>query len=1158
MLNTWRLRHVLVASTILSVFGASDVEVSTSTCSSQDFEACPPRGQGLIQRKAAVRAENIVDDVDVGQECQGQEVEDNAKFNATEDQGLRQGDRGEATTCPESVGEGWRLVRRTASNTFPYTDQLMGTIKYAKKHGDPLGPSFSKSFENEGFDEFLFATGDCSKWMVMKKYEVLSWYSNEDRRIERSHTSSTPYMARMYRRKGQPQDPWITFGNWDQCKALYQGANRNPNCPSGDLGCRHKGLNVFIRTAFGDASTCSDSRVGSGWRLVRRTTAREFPYDDKLVGGYYIPPIHHNPLGPDFHMKFDLASYDEFLFATGDCRLWAKWTKAEMNRWFSQNPSNQGPWTSFGQGWASVFHEGLNIFIRSTSNVDYSTISSGSCESHGMASIHDETTCYAAVRALGYTISRHYVNRGTAVHGCSVRFDIGARTAGRVHVHVEAARSECNADLPGACACRNDPNACICQPDPCKGTEDFSTCMPCPPGSTGTSPASGCTCDSGIGEVKAQTQWPGHSGGCSSTVIQGGLNTALSELLPFKPVLADVYKKEGLLYDLAEKAGEMCTITEADHAAGIAAKKNEMCSMVPKFIIGPYMGSATSDTSLDHFEDMEDAGCKDLPLQSSAKYFLFGIVVPEIIPLGFEGGSLCFAQLMNHNSVVHGTGLLIFEPKLFVGNPVVQNLNVPYPGTGRTITAASAVTSYVSVGVSFPSSGDPQMEMTFSNDFWGCPGECSSMRGHIYAALKLDLTEYVDKKLKKKSKKKLSLGDLSVSFEAKCLIDFDPDRNGLQSVISKVPIVGSFVEGTTENGQQTSGLQSLIDPTEALDFLQEVLQTDVAMGIDGQITITIPLDDWSHGLFRDLDITVGSASILFKKTAQETGLYVTMAQGGFANTGIMDDIQQKILDKFESPAVKTVVGFIGDGIGAVVDKLTSVGVKLQVYLKGQCNFDILAGACSSLEFGLKFTATEFEAYIEKKGGKLAFCFAIKGIFDSCGNGLENVLVLFEKGLEMIVDVVKDVGEFAENAGREVAELSESALKTGKVVVDKIGQGFENGVMKTSQFFSARGEEIIDFAGDAANEAAAWTQKAADEAAKLAAQHVGEALQDTLEWTGQAATAAAEWTGNAAESAGEWVGGAGNDAVEQGGKAIEFAADVFTSLPAPKIFGGFIR
>jgi len=147
----------------------------------------------------------------------------------------------------------------------------------------------------------------------------------------------------------------------------------------------------------------------------------------------------------------------------------------------------------------------------------------------------------------------------------------------------------------------------------------------------------------------------------------------LSQVQP--PTIADINSRTGPLYDVAAKIADMCTITPQDVAMGHAARKNTYCSLIPKLVIGNYLASEVSEE--EHVEDMEDTGCKDLPLKEGTTYFLFGLQLPEI-PSIFEGGNICFAQALDSTlAPVPGSGALLFKPSLFVGNPIVKNINVP-------------------------------------------------------------------------------------------------------------------------------------------------------------------------------------------------------------------------------------------------------------------------------------------------------------------------------------------------------------------------------------------------------------------------------------------------------------------------------------------------
>jgi len=154
--------------------------------------------------------------------------------------------------CPEA-GTGWKLVRHVPPGTMWHkaTDQLRGTDKY----GDPNGHSeFSVKFIHEIFHEFLFSTGDCSKWLIAKKKEVIGddgnlFYANAERQILKSSKSNIPYKAKWYRRRGAREDPWISiidhFDAISTQNIVYGEANFGH--AHANILSSHDGANVFIR-----------------------------------------------------------------------------------------------------------------------------------------------------------------------------------------------------------------------------------------------------------------------------------------------------------------------------------------------------------------------------------------------------------------------------------------------------------------------------------------------------------------------------------------------------------------------------------------------------------------------------------------------------------------------------------------------------------------------------------------------------------------------------------------------------------------------------------------------------------------------------------------------------------------------------------------------
>lgn len=97
----------------------------------------------------------------------------------------------------------------------PATDQLVGTDVYGT--ADEPTNDWSIAFDTMSYDQYLFTTSDCEKWLVSEKEQVLGWYSNEDREIVKSSISEEPYTAKWYRRTGSAEDPWISLNDhWDE------------------------------------------------------------------------------------------------------------------------------------------------------------------------------------------------------------------------------------------------------------------------------------------------------------------------------------------------------------------------------------------------------------------------------------------------------------------------------------------------------------------------------------------------------------------------------------------------------------------------------------------------------------------------------------------------------------------------------------------------------------------------------------------------------------------------------------------------------------------------------------------------------------------------------------------------------------------------------
>ena len=146
----------------------------------------------------------------------------------------------------------------------PATDDLAGTHVY----GDPSkgiasASAWSIKFDDKDFDEFLFATGDETQWLIAAKDEVIGeYYANAARTITRSSLVNEPHQVRWYRPQSgtNPEDPWISLKDHassvqgDKSEFMLYGEN-NATLFVNALPARG-GANVFIRDSRGQKAIC--------------------------------------------------------------------------------------------------------------------------------------------------------------------------------------------------------------------------------------------------------------------------------------------------------------------------------------------------------------------------------------------------------------------------------------------------------------------------------------------------------------------------------------------------------------------------------------------------------------------------------------------------------------------------------------------------------------------------------------------------------------------------------------------------------------------------------------------------------------------------------------------------------------------------------------
>jgi hypothetical protein len=153
-------------------------------------------------------------------------------------------------------------VRHTADTGkwAPWEDALAGTMTYGIPHDRLANRSWTVPW-GPGVSQFLFAFGDCSKWLIADASEVTREpLTDAPRRIIKSSSSETPYAARWYNH-GEQDDlsgaAWISVHDRDECVdargacVLYsEGFLENFKAKN-----YHGGTDVYVRQVADEAAT---------------------------------------------------------------------------------------------------------------------------------------------------------------------------------------------------------------------------------------------------------------------------------------------------------------------------------------------------------------------------------------------------------------------------------------------------------------------------------------------------------------------------------------------------------------------------------------------------------------------------------------------------------------------------------------------------------------------------------------------------------------------------------------------------------------------------------------------------------------------------------------------------------------------------------------
>ena len=170
----------------------------------------------------------------------------------------------------DDVGSGWELVRRVHGHQWhPATDNLQGTAVYGDVCESTQDCTFSVEFtaEAKDFDDFLFATGDCTEWLIAPKASLTQKGDKVIAKVFKSSLKSTVHPLHWRNRDNHPEDPLITLADTDTNPLLHQEGILLYAENAADFSSRavaeHGGFNVFIRKRVAGELSQASSNAGA-------------------------------------------------------------------------------------------------------------------------------------------------------------------------------------------------------------------------------------------------------------------------------------------------------------------------------------------------------------------------------------------------------------------------------------------------------------------------------------------------------------------------------------------------------------------------------------------------------------------------------------------------------------------------------------------------------------------------------------------------------------------------------------------------------------------------------------------------------------------------------------------------------------------------------
>ena len=228
------------------------------------------------------------------------------------------------SACDKFNTDGWEMVRHIAENDSSFFSMSDNATGVASSFGNATDDSRSWNvmFAHRDFNEYLFSTGDCEKYLIVDRKELSASTFRKEIRVKSTSIHSPPHVLTKTSSLIRLEEPMGTkrAGIYPQGGVLY-AEKISTDGGDGELLRSNGGLSIRIRK-----SNHCKKFISNRWKIVRHLNPSDdtfYDVDDKAVGtaaAFGSPSSPPQLYDLSWGIPFAHASFTEYMFSTGDCQ----------------------------------------------------------------------------------------------------------------------------------------------------------------------------------------------------------------------------------------------------------------------------------------------------------------------------------------------------------------------------------------------------------------------------------------------------------------------------------------------------------------------------------------------------------------------------------------------------------------------------------------------------------------------------------------------------------------------------------------------------------------------------------------------------------------------------------------------------------------------